>query len=81
MVKSNWDAKVQQPIAKSAESASDSATSVKDWIFNRYIETDEFHLSTERELTFATVGVKAASSHSWIIMAFLLRNHVPGILS
>jgi hypothetical protein len=81
LVKSNWDAKVQQPIAKAADSASDSATSVKDWIFNRYRNNDDFHLSAERELIFAIAGVKAASSRSWIIMAFLLRNHVHGILS
>jgi hypothetical protein len=35
LVKSNWDSKIQQPIAKSTDSASDSLASVKDWIFDR----------------------------------------------
>ncbi len=36
LVKSNWDSKIQQPAAKSSESASDALASVKDWIFDRY---------------------------------------------
>lgn len=35
LIKNNWDAKVQQPLGKSAESASASYGSVKDWIFDR----------------------------------------------
>lgn len=37
LVKSNWNEKVQVPIGHSADQASDSYNSVKDWIFDRYV--------------------------------------------
>lgn len=45
-MKNNWDAKIQQPIAKTTDSASDSLTSVKDWIFDRYEPAVDLHWNT-----------------------------------
>ena len=36
LVKTNWGEKVQQPIAGVGDSASDTYTNVKDWVFDRY---------------------------------------------
>jgi hypothetical protein len=37
IVKANWNAKVQVPLAQTSESAADHLSNVKGWIFDRYV--------------------------------------------
>lgn len=36
LVKSNWNSKIQVPVSETVDQTSDSYSSVKDWIFDRY---------------------------------------------
>lgn len=37
IVKANWNAKVQVPLAQTSEAASDHLSNVKEWIFDRCV--------------------------------------------